>query len=89
MRSVEGYRWGLVVEHNADAPVPGRGSCIFLHIWAGPEKGTAGCTAMEQTNLEELLRWLDSKKLPLLVQLPEGEYTRLRTAWRLPRLDGK
>jgi D-alanyl-D-alanine dipeptidase len=89
MRSVEGYRWGLVVEHNADAPVPGRGSCIFLHIWASPEKGTAGCTAMEQTNLEELLRWLDSKKLPLLVQLPEGEYTRLRTAWRLPRLDGK
>jgi D-alanyl-D-alanine dipeptidase len=88
MRSVEGYRWGLVVEHNADAPVPGRGSCIFLHIWAGPEKGTAGCTAMERTNLEELLHWLDLKKRPLLVQLPEGEYARLRSAWRLPRLDG-
>jgi D-alanyl-D-alanine dipeptidase len=89
MRSVEGYRWGLVVEHNADAPIPGRGSCIFLHVWAGPEKGTAGCTAMEQTNLEELLRWLDAKKRPLLVQLPEDEYTRLRVAWRLPRFAGE
>jgi D-alanyl-D-alanine dipeptidase len=83
MREVEGYRWGVVVAHNARA-VPGRGSCIFLHIWAGPEKGTAGCTAMEQTNLEALLHWLDTKKRPLLVQLPRSEYARLRPLWNLP-----
>jgi L,D-peptidoglycan transpeptidase YkuD (ErfK/YbiS/YcfS/YnhG family) len=84
MRAVPGYRWGVVVAHNAQPPVAGRGSCIFLHIWAGPDKGTAGCTAMAQPNLEELLRWLDAKKRPLLVQLPEAEYARLRDAWRLP-----
>ena len=84
MRAVEGYRWGVVVAHNADPPLAGRGSCIFLHIWAGPDKGTAGCTAMAQPNLEELLRWLDARKRPVLVQLPEGEYARLRGAWRLP-----
>ncbi|MET0625641.1 MAG: L,D-transpeptidase family protein, partial [Pyrinomonadaceae bacterium] len=84
MREVEGYRWGLVVAHNAAPPAPGRGSCIFLHIWAGPEKGTAGCTAMEQSNLEALLGWLDPSKRPLLVQLPDGEYARLRGAWHLP-----
>jgi len=84
MRSVEGYRWGVFVEHNSNPPVAGRGSCIFLHVWAGPEKGTAGCTAMTQPNLEELMRWLDSKKRPVLVQLPEAEYARLRAAWRLP-----
>jgi D-alanyl-D-alanine dipeptidase len=83
MREVEGYRWGVVVAHNAGA-VPGRGSCIFLHVWAGPSKGTAGCTAMEQPNLETLLRWLDAKKMPLLVQLPESEYARLRPVWNLP-----
>jgi zinc D-Ala-D-Ala dipeptidase len=83
MREVEGYRWGVVVAHNARA-VPGRGSCIFLHIWAGPEKGTAGCTAMEQPSLEALLRWLDSRERPLLVQLPESEYTRLEETWKLP-----
>jgi D-alanyl-D-alanine dipeptidase len=86
MRSVEGYRWGLVVRHNAAPPVAGRGSCIFLHVWAGPGKGTAGCTAMEEASLTELLRWLDPKKGPLLVQLPEAEYARLRAAWRLPAL---
>ena len=84
MRSVDGYRWGVVVEHNASPRVPGRGSCIFLHIWSGPEKGTAGCTAMGQPNLEALLRWLDAKKKPVLVQLPEAEYERLRSAWKLP-----
>ena len=87
MRSVEGYRWGLVVRHNAAPPVAGRGSCIFLHVWAGPGQGTAGCTAMEESDLTELLRWLDPKKGPLLVQLTEAEYVRLRGAWRLPALD--
>ena len=87
MRSVEGYRWGMVVRHNAAPTVPGRGSCIFLHVWAGPGKGTAGCTAMEEGNLTELLRWLDPKKGPLLVQLTEADYTRLRAAWRLPAFD--
>ena len=84
MRSVDGYRWGLVVLHNAAPPVAGRGSCIFLHIWGGPGRGTAGCTAMEQAHLETLLGWLDPRKRPLLVQLPEVEYARLRAGWRLP-----
>jgi D-alanyl-D-alanine dipeptidase len=84
MRSVEGYRWGLVVLHNAAPPAAGRGSCIFLHVWQGPERGTAGCTAMERTHLEALLRWLDPRQRPLLVQLPEDEYARLRAEWRLP-----
>lgn len=87
MRSVEGYRWGLVVRHNVAPPVAGRGSCIFLHVWAGQGKGTAGCTAMEESSLKELLRWLDPRKGPLLVQLTESEYARLRGAWRLPALD--
>src|SRR5947209_1472845 len=84
MRSVEGYRWGVFVEHNSNPAFAGRGSCIFLHVWAGPEKGTAGCTAMEQPNLEELMRWLDSKKRPVLVQLPEAEYARFKNVWGLP-----
>ncbi len=84
MREIEGYRWGLVVAHNAAPPAAGLGSCIVLHVWAGPDKGTAGCTALEQPSLEALLRWLDPLKQPLLVQLPEGEYARLRRSWNLP-----
>jgi D-alanyl-D-alanine dipeptidase len=86
MRSIEGYRWGVFVGHNDEPPVAGRGSCIFLHVWAGPGQGTAGCTASEEASLTELLRWLDPKKRPLLLQLPESEYARLRADWRLPAL---
>ncbi|HEX8557816.1 MAG TPA: L,D-transpeptidase family protein [Pyrinomonadaceae bacterium] len=88
MREVGGYRWGLVVEHNSAPPAAGLGSCIFLHVWAGPGVGTAGCTAMEQPSLEALLRWLAPARRPLLVQLPESEYARLRAAWRLPPAAG-
>jgi D-alanyl-D-alanine dipeptidase len=83
MRSVGVYRWGVVVEHNSAPPIAGKGSCIFLHIWQAADKGTAGCTAMEQNALEELMRWLDAKKRPVLAQLPEAEYARMRGAWRL------
>jgi D-alanyl-D-alanine dipeptidase len=55
------YRLGIVIDHNSDPIVPGDGSCIFLHIWAGPNRGTSGCTALTSENVEALLRWLDPK----------------------------
>jgi D-alanyl-D-alanine dipeptidase len=93
MRNVgEAYRWGIVVGHNGGAaqsndrpPIPGGGSCVFLHIWSGPGHGTAGCTAMAQSNLETLLLWLDPKREPILVQLPAAEYARMSDRWGLPR----
>jgi len=51
------YRWGVVVRYN-DEGVPGAGSCIFLHMWRGPESPTAGCTAMAEEELLFLLSWL-------------------------------
>ncbi len=94
MRDVgEAYRWGIVVNYNdmvagrdKTAPEPGRGSCIFLHIWHSRDKGTAGCTAMPQTDLETLLTWLDPAHTPVLVQLPEQRYHRLARRWKLPKL---
>jgi D-alanyl-D-alanine dipeptidase len=80
------YRWGLVVAHNTEPVTPGVGSCIFMHIWLGPEKGTTGCTAMEQEQLEGVLARLDPARSPLLVQLPRPEYKRLKRRWKLPAL---
>jgi zinc D-Ala-D-Ala dipeptidase len=82
-RDDDQYRWGVVVDHNAKAE-PGRGSCIFMHIWEAPGKGTAGCTAMNPSPMENVLRWLDSKKRPAIVQLPRAEFERLQEAWGLP-----
>ena len=85
MRAVgEPYHWGIVIDHNAKPTVSGAGSCIFLHIWSGPTRGTAGCTAMPQSQLETLLNWLDPDRKPLLVQLPAPEYTRSIKPWGLP-----
>lgn len=86
LRSDELYKWGLVVDHNTDPVVPGVGSCIFMHIWMGPGQGTTGCTAMTEEHLEGVLAWLDPAKNPLLVQLPRGEYKKLRRHWKLPAL---
>jgi D-alanyl-D-alanine dipeptidase len=78
------YRWGAVIEHNPEA-VPRGGSCVFLHIWSGPDHGTAGCTAMPQEQLEPILAWLDPAKMPILVQMPVASYKRLKKAWNLPK----
>jgi D-alanyl-D-alanine dipeptidase len=84
MRAIDQYRIGVIVGYNAVPPEPGRGSCIFLHIWAGPSSTTAGCTALDSAELAGIVRWLDRAKTPMLVQLPVREYDRLRGDWRLP-----
>lgn len=61
------YQWGLIVGYN-EPPVPGRGSCIFLHVWRGPDSPTSGCTAMDREDLLSVLRWLDPSASPVLVQ---------------------
>jgi len=84
-RKDELYRLAVWVSHN-DAPVvPGGGSCIFLHLRAGPESTTSGCTAFEPEPMERLLRWLDPVARPVLVQLPEAEYRARAAGWGLPR----
>jgi L,D-peptidoglycan transpeptidase YkuD (ErfK/YbiS/YcfS/YnhG family) len=61
------YRWGAFIAHNPRSE-SGRGSCIFFHLWSGPGRPTAGCTAMEETDIVALLSWLDPVKEPRLVQ---------------------
>jgi L,D-peptidoglycan transpeptidase YkuD (ErfK/YbiS/YcfS/YnhG family) len=85
-RDDDQYRWGLIVDHNARG-ASGRGSCVFMHIWEGPGKGTAGCTAMNSSSMEDLLRRLAANRRPLLVQLPQVEFERLREVWGLTMRD--
>jgi L,D-peptidoglycan transpeptidase YkuD (ErfK/YbiS/YcfS/YnhG family) len=83
MREIEQYAFGVHVAYNAP-PRPSRGSCIFLHIWSGPGSVTAGCTAMAESNLRELMGWIDPRSRPMLVQLPADAHERLRGSWGLP-----
>ena len=62
------YKYGIVVNHNhidEAGAVKGAGSCIFMHIKKVP---TAGCTVMNESEMKEIIKWLDADKDPLLVQ---------------------
>lgn len=81
------YSLGAVIEHNSNPPIPGKGSCIFLHIARENFQGTAGCTAMQERDLNALVSWLDIEKKPLIVQLPLQEYQQRQRSWHLPDLE--
>jgi D-alanyl-D-alanine dipeptidase len=83
-RQDELYSIAIVIEHNARQTQPGAGSCIFLHVWRGPDSGMTGCTAMPLGELEMLANWL-KPNVAALVALPRGEYDALRGRWQLPR----
>jgi zinc D-Ala-D-Ala dipeptidase len=87
MREVDpGYQLGVFVNYNTAPRVPGRGSCIFLHIWKGPASPTDGCTALDAAKLSDVVHWLDAAADPVLVQLTRAEYQQHRGAWGLPAL---
>lgn len=79
MSAMPDYALGLAVAHNPRS-VPGAGSCIFLHLWSGSRRGTAGCTVLRERDLAALARWLDTAREPVLVQLPEAEVPRAISA---------
>ncbi len=78
------YDLGVFVAYNSHPVVKGNGSCIFLHLWKDANTPTSGCTAMAREDLERLVAWLDPKKNPYLVQMPEAEYKAYKKSWKLP-----
>ncbi|HTV18739.1 MAG TPA: DUF1287 domain-containing protein [Polyangiaceae bacterium] len=77
------YELALDIEHNRSPITPGHGSCIFAHVWAGPDVPVTGCTAFAEPDLRRLLEWLKPGKAAW-VALPKAEYVALRAAWGLP-----
>lgn len=47
------YRKGVVVDYPADGANKA-GSCIFIHVWREPGKGTAGCVALDENDVGDL-----------------------------------
>ena len=79
------YKLGFVIEHNPRAE-RGAGSCIFAHLWKAADSTTAGCTAMAEPAMRNLLASLDTDQHPVFVLLPESEYARLHASWSLPAI---
>ncbi|MGA7159440.1 MAG: L,D-transpeptidase family protein [Bacteroidota bacterium] len=79
------YKYGIVIRHNPHS-IPGKGSCIFLHVIGVDSSATSGCTAMSEQNLLFLMQWLDPEERPLIVQLPAPAFRKYLLDWNLPLL---
>jgi L,D-peptidoglycan transpeptidase YkuD (ErfK/YbiS/YcfS/YnhG family) len=53
------YDLVLVIGHNDDPVVPGKGSAVFLHVAAPDYAPTAGCVAFARADLVALLEAMD------------------------------
>jgi D-alanyl-D-alanine dipeptidase len=80
----DNYKYGIFVGYNTYSIEASKGSCIFIHIWDNASSPTAGCTALTEENILKLMSFLDKSKNPLLVQVPEEEYKKLKTLYKLP-----
>ena len=60
------YHNALVINFNMDPAVPGRGAGIFLHD-LGPQRGaTAGCVALPESVLTQVMHWIDPTRHPVI-----------------------
>jgi L,D-peptidoglycan transpeptidase YkuD (ErfK/YbiS/YcfS/YnhG family) len=72
--NIDLYKYGVVIEYNTNPIVPGNGSAIFLHKWRDSISPTAGCVAVSESNLVELLKWIDPKKSPTIIITLEDRF---------------
>jgi len=72
MYNTPAYNYGAVIAYNS-ARTPGLGSAIFLHVSTGGS--TAGCVALPQGQLLDVLRWLDPAQQPRIVMGIRGVVT--------------
>ncbi|MEK5521892.1 MULTISPECIES: SH3 domain-containing protein [Heyndrickxia] len=67
--NISAYNYGFVINYNTKR-IPYKGSAIFFHIGSSY---TLGCTDTSQTNVVKILKWLDPKKKPVIIQTPIKE----------------
>lgn len=79
------YKLGFVLNYNPKN-TPKAGSCIFVHLRKENNATTAGCTSMDEQNMQQLLSWLNAKKDPVFVLLPIEAYQQKQKEWNLPKV---
>ncbi|SHM53409.1 SH3 domain-containing protein [Gracilibacillus kekensis] len=66
---ISAYTYGFVINYNTNK-TPGKGSAIFFHV---ANNYTLGCTGVSQSNMINILKWIDPNKKPVIIQTPESE----------------
>lgn len=70
------YRRGLLLDYPTDVAAKA-GSCIFIHVWRSPTKGTGGCVAMPEDRLLAVQDFAEGGGAVLAI-LPRHALGRLR-----------
>lgn len=78
------YEFGAFIEHNYEKPIPGKGSCFFIHVHRTPGGPTWGCTAFAREQVQAVISWLDPDKKPVLAQFPRAVFDALKDVWKMP-----
>ncbi len=79
------YRHGLLVDYPTDAAGKA-GSCIFIHVWRSPTRGTAGCVALPEERVLALQDFANGGGAVLAI-MPRHALGRLRGC--LPTITGR
>jgi L,D-peptidoglycan transpeptidase YkuD (ErfK/YbiS/YcfS/YnhG family) len=65
------HKYGLIIKYNMDPPIPKKGSAITIHVERYKGFSTAGCIAVNEDRLKDMIVWLDPKKEPQIIM---GDY---------------
>ncbi len=82
MRAEPLYERGIDILYNP-GQIDSAGSCIFLHHWREPTKGTAGCGAMNPKSMQSLHLWLGDETDAAVLIIPRSEIERIRACLKL------
>ena len=55
------YKYCMVIEYNTHPVEKGMGSAIFFHVADEKYSATAGCIAIQESDMSRILRWLKSQ----------------------------
>ena len=69
---ISAYNYGFVINYNLDR-VPGAGSAIFFHV---AYRYTLGCTGTSKDNVVKILKWLNPKYNPMILQCNSSDITK-------------
>ncbi|WEG14819.1 L,D-transpeptidase family protein [Pullulanibacillus sp. KACC 23026] len=65
---IPAYKYAVVINYNTNPIIKGKGSAIFLHVLLPEKSYTLGCTAVSESDMLTLLKWLNPSRHPLIIQ---------------------
>jgi L,D-peptidoglycan transpeptidase YkuD (ErfK/YbiS/YcfS/YnhG family) len=63
----DAYKYCMVIEYNTNPIVKRKGSAIFFHLAVKKSSYTAGCVAINEQDMKQLVNWLDPKRRPTII----------------------